>query len=63
MPKPEKQFASADKPAKKLAGEFEPPQKTPPTTVAKQATEEFEVQERLEKLHDPEPKPPTQSKP
>ncbi len=54
MPEPEKQFASEEKPAKKLAGEFEPPQKTPKSPIAKQATEEFEVQERLEKLHKPD---------
>jgi hypothetical protein len=56
MPEPEKQFASEEKPAKKLAGEFEPPQKSPETPVAKQATEEFEVQERLDSPKKPDPK-------
>ena len=61
MPEPQKHFASEEKPAKKLSGEFESPQKTPKTPVAKQATGEFEVQERLKDPKEPDPKSKPQS--
>lgn len=62
MPEPEKQFASEEKSFRKLAGEYEPAQKTPETPVAKQATEEFEVQERLDTPKETNPKSKSQSR-
>lgn len=51
-----KRFNSDEEPAKKASNEFSPPEKAPETQTAKQAEDEFEVEDRLKKLGGVEPK-------